>query len=91
MDSVVKPQTKYLEQPPADWFELDVMRSGARGTTGPHSWSTSIPTISRIAPANSRRCSMSIPRNIALETVRHSSAGLGLPASIEAGQPPGMR
>jgi hypothetical protein len=31
MDSVVKPQTKYLEQPPADWFVLDVMQSGARG------------------------------------------------------------
>jgi|NGEPerStandDraft_6_1074524.scaffolds.fasta_scaffold186385_2 hypothetical protein len=26
-----KPQTKYLEQPPAGWFVLDVMRSGARG------------------------------------------------------------
>lgn len=28
MDSVVKPQTKNLERPPAGWFVLDVMRSG---------------------------------------------------------------
>jgi hypothetical protein len=27
MDSVVKPQTKYLAQPPAGWFVLDVMRN----------------------------------------------------------------
>jgi hypothetical protein len=31
MDTVVKPQVKYLEQPPADWFVLDVMQCHARG------------------------------------------------------------
>jgi hypothetical protein len=27
MDTVVKPKVEHLEQPPADWFVLDVMRS----------------------------------------------------------------
>jgi hypothetical protein len=70
---------KYLDLPPADWFVLDVMRpdENPRG----REWaalSTSIQTVSKIAPATFQRCFSSV------------NAGFKWRASTGAGMPPMM-
>jgi hypothetical protein len=55
MDSnVVKLQPKCLEQPPAGWFVLDVMRSGERGGN----WSALMVDVD---PNNLKNCACEFP------------------------------
>ena len=81
----------YLDEPPAGWFVLEVMRCD--GNPRGRDWTALMidvdPDELKPVPAISRHCSMSTPRIIVPGSARLASVGFVSPASTGTGMPHG--